>query len=210
MRFYHFPKWLRWKYPNAIWDFFLQPTSSNAIYLTFDDGPNPETTPWLLDLLDKYDAKATFFCLGKNVTENPQLFQQLIAKGHGIGNHTHNHLPGWQIDKKTYVENVEKAAIHIDSRLFRPPYGRIKTKQLKALNALGYTTVFWSHLSYDFDKRLTSTTRLKRLKKASRPGAIIVFHDAEKAFEQLKQELPQLLDFLNGKGMKFHAIQQPN
>jgi peptidoglycan/xylan/chitin deacetylase (PgdA/CDA1 family) len=194
MRFYKFPKWLKRIYPNAIWDFFL--TKDKSIYLTFDDGPNPLSTPWILELLNKHDAKASFFCLGKNTKENPYLFQKIQTEGHQIGNHTFNHLKGFKTNDKDYLEDVSLAAKYIPSKLFRPPYGKMKPSQYKKIRALGYTTVFWTHISFDFDHSMDNKLCLKKLKRAVKPGAIIVFHDSEKAFPQLKKILPPFLQYL--------------
>ena len=206
IRAFKFPKWLKGFYQTAIWDFSLIATEKNTIYLTFDDGPNPITTPWILDLLNQYKAKATFFCLGKNVQDHPALYQNIIEQGHTIGNHTMHHLHGWRTRTKDYVQDVISAAEHIDSHLFRPPYGKIKKKQLNQLKELGYTTVFWSHITYDFDKSLSTEKRMRKTNEAIFPGAILVFHDSEKAFAQIKIELPKLMEEWDKMGYTFAAI----
>ncbi len=205
MRYYKFPKWLKRFYPNAIWDFFLQENSS-VIYLTFDDGPTPEVTKWVLDCLDKYQAKATFFCLGKNVKNNPQLFNEILKHGHAVGNHSMNHLKGINTSTKKYIDDVVEAKKYIKSNLFRPPYGKCLPAQHKELSKLGFQTVFWSHISYDYDKTLSSTQRLKHLKLKVKPGTIIVFHDSQKAFPQLQNELPIILQYYKTKGYQFKVI----
>jgi len=205
MRYYKFPKWLKRFYPNAIWDFFLNDNSS-AIYLTFDDGPTPDVTEWVLNCLNDHQAKATFFCLGKNVINNPQLFNEIIEQGHSVGNHSMNHLKGINTSINKYIDDVVEAKKYIKSNLFRPPYGKCKPKQHKALTQLGFKTVFWSHLSYDFDENLSSNERINQLKNNVKPGSIIVFHDSQKAFPQLKKELPIFLEFYTKKGYSFNSI----
>lgn len=203
MRIYHFPKWLKWNYPNAIWEFT---TATKSIYLTFDDGPNPSTTNWILDTLAEYNAKATFFCLGKQVENHPNSFKRILNEGHSIGNHTYNHLNGWKTKTSVYLTDIKQAQTIIPSNLFRPPYGKIKRKQLKKLNALGFRTVFWTHLTYDFDNKLPPQQRIKKMISACKSGAILVFHDSDKAFPQLKNELPLLLKQLQQEGYSFLPI----
>lgn len=205
MRFYKFPKWLKRFYPNAIWDFFLDDSQHN-IYLTFDDGPTPMVTEWILDILSQYNAKATFFCVGNNVKKYPKLYNRYIEEGHSVGNHTMNHLKGISTNTKTYINDVIESSHYINSTLFRPPYGKCTPKQYKQLLSLGYQTIFWSHLYYDFDSNLTSNERFHQLKSNVKPGSIIVFHDSQKALPQLKKELPQLLEFFQSKGYHFKPI----
>ncbi len=205
MRFYQFPKWLKRFYPNAIWDFFLDDSQPN-IYLTFDDGPTPMVTEWVLDILAQYNAKATFFCVGNNVKKYPKLFNRYIDEGHSVGNHTMNHISGISTNTKVYINEVIEASQYIHSNLFRPPYGKCTPKQYKQLFSLGYQTIFWSHLYYDFDSNLTSNERLYQLKANVKPGSIIVFHDSQKAFPQLKKELPLVLEFYQSKGYDFKPI----
>ena len=205
MRFYKFPKWLKRFYPNAIWDFFLNQSQKN-IYLTFDDGPTPMVTEWVLDILKQYNAKATFFCVGNNVKKHPKLYNRYIEEGHSVGNHTMNHTKGISTNTKIYINDVMEASHYIKSNLFRPPYGKCTPKQYKQLFKMGYQTIFWSHLYYDFDANLSSGERLSQLKSNVKLGSIIVFHDSHKAFPQLKKELPQLLEFYQSKGYQFKAI----
>lgn len=208
MRYFKFPKWLKRFYPNAIWDFF--PASTNAtkatIYLTFDDGPNPKSTKWILDLLDSYNAKASFFCVGENVKKNPDLYASLIANGHVIGNHSFSHLNGAYTDTKKYIADIKKAEKFIDSKLFRPPYGKMKPKQYNKLKQMGFTTVFWSHISYDFDSKFEPEKRIETTLKRVKNGSIVVFHDSDKTFAQLKIELPLIMDVWKQKGFQFLAI----
>ncbi len=204
MKLYKFPKWTKRIYPDAIWDFYFK--EEKALYLSFDDGPNPTSTQWILDLLDKHNIKATFFCLGKNVVKNPGLFQSLIDNGHTLGNHSMTHPNGLKTESKIYAEDVIKAQELIPSKLFRPPYGKIKPAQYKALKEQGFKMVFWSIMSYDFDNTISSEDRLKNIRKNIKPGSVIVFHDSEKAFPQLEQELPLLMEEWIKEGYEFKLI----
>ena len=205
MRHFKFPKWTKRIFPEAIWDFYFK--DGNAIYITFDDGPNSLTTPWILDLLKEYQVKATFFCLGENVKNNPSLYQEILNQGHQIGNHSMHHPKGWMNENNAYLQDVLEAEKHIDSKLFRPPYGKIKPKQFKVLKEKGFEIVFWSLLTYDFDETLKSSERLKVIRRNVKPGSIIVFHDSEKAIAQLKNELPILLKEWVKSGYKFGTIE---
>lgn len=205
MRLYKFPKWLKRFYPGAIWDFSFS-SPSKKIYLTFDDGPNPITTNWILETLAAYQAKATFFCIGKNVELHPDLYAKLFQNEHTVGNHSFSHVNGFKVKTKEYLEDIKKAQKVINSVLFRPPYGKITPKQHRLISQLGFKTVFWSHISYDFDKNLGAETRIKKLLDAVKPGAIVVFHDSDKAFAQLSVELPQILQTLGEKGYEFDCI----
>lgn len=206
MRYYKFPKWLKRFYPDAVWDFFLQDNPEKTIYLTFDDGPNPHSTNWILDLLNEYQAKATFFCIGKNVENYPHLFQKLIQNQHQVGNHSYSHLNGMKTQSDAYIKDIEKAQTLIESNLFRPPYGRMKPKQHKILAEKGFKTVFWSHITYDFDKSLASSKRMEISLKRVKNNAIVVFHDSTKAFPQLENELPVLLSKWTAAGYQFKAL----
>lgn len=205
MRLYKFPKWLKRFYLGAIWDFSFS-SPAKKIYLTFDDGPNPITTDWILETLSAYQAKATFFCIGKNVELHPELYAKLIQNEHTIGNHTYAHVNGFKVKTTAYLEDIKKARKEINSVLFRPPYGKITPKQHRLVKQLGLTTVFWSHISYDFDLSLSSAKRIEKLLAAIKPGAIVVFHDSTKAFPQLSAELPQILQTLGEKGYEFDNI----
>ena len=208
IRFYKFPKWLKGFYPGAIWDFFLKSdSSSKVVYLTFDDGPTKDVTKWILHELDKVNAKATFFCVGENVKNLPNLFDEYIKGGHAVGNHTMNHLNGPKTSNEKYIKNVLKAKKHIESNLFRPPYGKCTPKQFKQISLLGFKTIFWSHLTYDYDMSLSSYKRIRAFKENVKDGSIVVFHDSLKAFPQLKTDLPILLCFLSDKGFSFKAIE---
>jgi peptidoglycan/xylan/chitin deacetylase (PgdA/CDA1 family) len=182
--------------PNVTWKV---KTSDKVLYLTFDDGPHPIITPLVLSVLDEYNAKATFFCVGENVNKYPDTFNQIIRKGHAVGNHTYNHIKGWQSTNEVYFDNIKKANEVIQSNLFRPPYGRIKPSQIKMLKH-DYRIVMWSILTRDYDKNLNTHIALKQLNELTKPGDIIVFHDSEKA----KQNM---LIILKGMLQHFHHLQ---
>ncbi len=182
--------------PNVTWKV---KTSDKVLYLTFDDGPHPTITPLVLSILDEYNAKATFFCVGENVTKYSEIFNEIISKGHAVGNHTYNHIKGWQSNNKAYLNNIKKAAEVIPSNLFRPPYGRIKPSQIKTLKH-DYRIVMWSILTRDYDKKLNPHIALKHLNKLTKPGDVIVFHDSEKAEQNM-------LIILKGMLQHFHQLQ---
>lgn len=184
------------------------PTAEKILYLTFDDGPHPVATAFVLNELKKYKAKATFFCIGKNVQEQPQLYQQILTEGHRVGNHTHNHLNGWKTDDKTWLSNVKEAAKWIDSDLFRPPYGKIRSFQAKLLQEAtpSFRIIMWNVLSADFDQNISKEQCFNHVKSNAKPGSIIVFHDSEKAFENMKYALSETLAHFSGMGYRFEAI----
>lgn len=180
----------------------------DAVYLTFDDGPNPEVTPFVLSELEKYGARATFFCVGNNVTRYPDIFARTAAAGHTMGNHTYNHLNGWKTCNAHYLKNIAQADKHIGSRLFRPPYGRIKLSQYRKLMRRypNYTVYMWDILSGDFDTTITGEQCLENVLQAIEPGSIIVFHDSDKARERLKTALPGVLEYCKQKGWAMKAL----
>ena len=186
-------------FSNYVWDI---PTAEKKVYLTFDDGPTPEITAWVLNQLKAFDAKATFFCIGENIQKYPEIFNSILLNGHNIGNHTFNHYNGWKTKTPEYIENVQlcKEAIQqqtTDNRqLFRPPYGKIKNAQAKALIASGYKIIMWDILSADFDTTITPEKCLENVLKNVAPGSIVVFHDSAKAFKNLEYTLPRTLQFL--------------
>ena len=188
---------------NYVWEI---PNNERKVYLTFDDGPTPEITPWILEQLKKYNAKATFFCIGQNIAKHPNLFKMVINDGHTIGNHTYNHLKGWQSSTQTYLDNVKLCHAEISNHqssmamLFRPPYGKIKFSQSKELRKLGYKIIMWDVLSADYDQKITPEQCLKNVLENVNSGSIIVFHDSVKAFANLQYALPKTLEFLNVKG----------
>jgi peptidoglycan-N-acetylglucosamine deacetylase len=198
--------WLLTKfYPECMWEV---KTAEKEIYLTFDDGPHPVATPFVLQELKRYEAKATFFCIGKNVKEYFEIYKQTISDGNKPGNHTFNHLNGWKVKDAVYLENIAMAAGIVDSKLFRPPYGRITKFQLKALKGSRFnlTTIMWSMLSGDFDEKLSGEDCYLNVIKNSRPGSIIVFHDSLKAFTSLTYALPRVLEYFSFKGYRFKSI----
>jgi peptidoglycan/xylan/chitin deacetylase (PgdA/CDA1 family) len=204
------PSFIPFLFMKRTWHFSRR---KKAIYLTFDDGPTPEITDWVLDKLKQYNAKATFFCLGKNIEENENLFNQIVQEGHSIGNHTHNHLNGLITDTETYVANVELAENSIFNfskksfKLFRPPYGKMTIKQAIALRKKGFKIIMWDVLSADFDTAITPKHCLNNTIANTENGSIIVFHDSVKAYEKLKFVLPQILDYYTKKGFIFKGIE---
>jgi peptidoglycan/xylan/chitin deacetylase (PgdA/CDA1 family) len=198
-------------FPNYVW---RMPTREKIVYLTFDDGPTPEITNWVLNQLQKFEAKATFFCIGNNIEKNPTIFHQIITDGHTIGNHTFNHVKGWNTSVDDYVNEVEKCEEAIvkssvkryKSRLFRPPYGKIKPSQAKLLRSKGYKIIMWDVLSGDYDTTISKEKCLKNVLHHVEPGSIIVFHDSVKAFPNLEDTLPKTLSFLTEKGYKMKVI----
>lgn len=206
--FVHTPWWLKKIYPRYQWEV---PTREKTLYLSFDDGPHPVATPFVLDQLKKYNAKATFFCIGKNVINYPGLYQRILEEGHATGNHTHQHLNGWKTSDPVYLNDIKTAAALINSRLFRPPYGRIRASQVKKLGeAMGYPAsriIMWSVLTGDFDTDLTRERCLERVKRHTRPGSIILFHDSEKAFPRMAYTLPRMLEHFTAAGYRFSKLE---
>lgn len=191
-------------FPGALWR--KEPEKGKIIYLTFDDGPIPEVTPWVLDVLDKYNVKATFFCVGDNVNKHPELYQQLLERGHQVGNHTFNHLQGLRTLTKNYIENVDMAADFIESKLFRPPHGHIRFPQFFKLRKK-YQVVLWDVVTRDYSKRMTPENVLDNVKKYTRNGSIIVFHDSLKAEKNMKESLPKAIEWLKQQGYSFGLLQ---
>ncbi len=196
------PGILKSLYKSCIWNF--SPVVP-AVYLTFDDGPHPKATPFVLEQLKKYGAKATFFCIGKNVVEQPEIYQQILLDGHSVGNHTHNHLNGWKTATDKYVANIKEAAQYIRSNLFRPPYGRISPFQIKELKK-DYRIIMWDVLSGDFDTEITGETCLQNVVFKLQPGSIVVFHDSEKAWDRMSYTLPRILEHCKRQGWEVKAI----
>lgn len=179
--------------------------TKDTIYLTFDDGPTPGVTQWVLETLGGYGAKATFFCVGKNVEEHPEIYKQVLMQGHTVGNHTYHHLNGWKTNKRRYLLDIKKCAKHIDSRLFRPPYGRLRKVHYKEIKDK-YSVVMWDVLSGDFDNRISNEKCLKNVVNKVRPGSVVVFHDSLKAENKLRYVLPKVLSVLSERGFVFTAI----
>ena len=180
-------------------------SSEKVVYLTFDDGPVPEVTPQVLGVLDDFDIKATFFCVGDNVKKYPELYREILMKGHSVGNHTFHHLNGFKVGQEQYLKDVEQASQLIDSRLFRPPYGKLTRKEKKILEQK-FQIVLWDVISYDYDKNLSPSQVLKNVKSYSRSGSVILFHDSVKAKNNMLTVLPQAISFLLAKGYRFEKL----
>jgi len=197
------PRFIQWLYPERIWAFSR---SSNSVFLTFDDGPIPELTPWVLDELKKHNAKATFFCIGENIQKHPEIFQRILSEGHSVGNHTFNHLKGTKTETSKYIENILIAEKLIDSKLFRPPYGKITSKQAKILQSKGFKIVMWDIISYDYDATISEEKCLQNVLKNIKPGCIVVFHDSIKAEKNLRFLLQKVLGIISERGWKCNPI----
>lgn len=208
MYLHHTPNIIQKLLPQFIWK---KIEHEKVVYLTFDDGPIPDITPWVINELDKYNAKATFFCVGDNIKKHPHIFQKLIQQGHTIGNHTFNHVKGLKSTDVQYLENTKLCAteiekFNINSSLFRPPHGRLKLSQVDKLKSLGYQIVMWDVLSGDFDHQLSKEKCLKKTLNATRNGSIVVFHDNIKSFDKLQFVLPLYLAALHQQGFSFKTI----
>jgi peptidoglycan/xylan/chitin deacetylase (PgdA/CDA1 family) len=189
-------------FPNFVWRI---PTHDKRIYLTFDDGPIPEVTPWVIDHLNNYNAKATFFCVGENVQKHPGVFLKLRKNGHSVASHTNNHISGWSTENIPYFHNVRRGATLVKSPLFRPPYGRIKPSQMPFLMR-HYHIVMWDVLSGDFDPKISEEQCLDNVLENTRPGSIIVFHDSLKSQKKLEFVLPQVLAYFSKLGYTFQPL----
>lgn len=202
MYFVNAPFFLRWMYPNVTWN---RSRLDKKIYLTFDDGPIPEITPWILDLLQEHQIKATFFCVGENIVKHPTIYQRLIREGHRIGNHTFNHLKGWDTPDDIYFQNIELCQQHTQSNLFRPPYARATKSQINLLNK-EYELIYYDVLSGDFDLKLSPEQCYKNVLKHTKNGSIIVFHDNLKAIPRVKYALPRVITNFLEKGYTFDTL----
>jgi peptidoglycan-N-acetylglucosamine deacetylase len=202
MYFIKTPKLIQNLFPNFTWKI---PTNEKVIYLTFDDGPIPEVTPWVLDVLEAYNAKATFFCVGDNVRKHPEVFEQVVKGGHAVGNHTFNHKSGWDTESIEYFHNVRHCAKLVHSNLFRPPYGRVTPKQSLFL-ARHYQIVMWDVLSGDFDPNITNEVCLSNVINATGRGSIIVFHDSLKAKDKMMYTLPKVIEHFAALGYRFESL----
>lgn len=181
-------------------------SEEKTIYLTFDDGPTPEVTDFVLDELKKFNAKATFFCVGENVKRHHQLYERILEEGHAVGNHTFNHLNGFRTKNKQYFENIEHAAAHIHSNLFRPPNGKIKKSQGRKLLKDGYQMIMWSVLSGDFDTSVSPEKCYLNVVRHASEGSIVVMHDSKKAKEKIYDSLPKILNYFSKRGYRFNRI----
>ena len=199
-------------FSSFVWDI---PTEEKIIYLSFDDGPHETATPFVLDQLKKYNAKATFFCIGKNVVLYPDIYQRIIEEDHAVGNHTYHHLNGWKTNDKIYLNDIKEASAIIQSNLFRPPYGRIKRSQWSIVNSQSFSNyqspfniIMWDVLSGDFDTKLSPEKCLQHVLDYTKQGSIIVFHDSTKAWDRMSYALPRVLAYFSEKGYVFKAIKK--
>jgi peptidoglycan/xylan/chitin deacetylase (PgdA/CDA1 family) len=206
MYFIKTPFWLQLIYRSCIW---RKPNQDRVLFLSFDDGPHPEATPFVLEQLSKFNAKASFFCIGKNVQLYPEIYAAILAAGHVVGNHTQNHMHGWKNTTENYMADIQEATKLIDSNLFRPPYGRISFSQIKALRldpALPQQIVMWDVLSGDFDTTITGEQSANNVIQHAGPGSIVVFHDSTKAMDRLRIALPKVLAHFSKLGYQFKAL----
>lgn len=206
------PSFVKKFYPNYVWDLFPEKkrSSEKVLYLTFDDGPVPEATEFVLEELDKFNAKATFFCIGDNVERHPEIFKQVVNQGHSIGNHTQHHLEGWKTDTSVYIDNIQIAESfikdHNSSKLFRPPYGRIKRQQGKQLIALDYKIIMWDVVAKDWRQDVSEKSCLANIVNNTSNRSIIVMHDSLKALNNVRYALPKLLEYFGDRGYRFERI----
>jgi len=200
------PKLLKRLLRDVVWDI---PGEDKVIYLTFDDGPNPVITPWVLDLLKTYEAKATFFCVGSNVEKYRAAYNMVLAAGHAVGNHTYSHKNGWKTRRETYLEDVKRCSTVFPTMLFRPPYGKLRKSHYKRIKE-DYKIVMWDVLSGDFDHTISNERCLANVLDNARAGSIIVFHDSEKALKKLYYTLPKVLEHFSHLGYAFKAIPGPS
>jgi peptidoglycan-N-acetylglucosamine deacetylase len=199
---YRIPHIVRWMFPNYTWKV---KTKSKMVYFTFDDGPHPEVTPWVLKQLQLYNAKATFFLIGDNIVKYPTVYNQILKDGHAIGNHTQNHLNGWNTNTDDYLNNISVCQKHLQTNLFRPPYGRIRRKQAQSVLKT-HKIIMWDRLSRDYEANLEIAESLKVMKQLPANGSIFVFHDSEKAFHNLQLLLPELLKYFASNGYQFMSL----
>lgn len=199
------PMLYRKLFPGAWWR-INESAKQKTVYLTFDDGPIPEVTPWVLNILEEYNIKATFFCVGDNVRKHPEVYQQVLDAGHQVGNHTFNHLQGWQHNTGHFLNNIKLARERIDSMLFRPPHGHMCVLQSRKIAAAGYQIVMWDVVTRDYSKLQTPQQVLSNVKQYVRNGSIIVFHDSLKAEQNLRYALPKAIEWLQSEGYKFEPI----
>ena len=218
------PILLKFIFRNWVWRL---PSKEKLLYLTFDDGPTPEITEWTLNELKKYEAKATFFCIGKNIPQHPAIFQKILDENHAVGNHTNNHLNGWKTKTDVYLQNIAEAEKHFEEKavtlslstllktssveggnhkLFRPPYGRLTLSQSKKIRKMGYKIIMWDVLSADFDPKVSYEKCLENVIRNIENGSIIVFHDSIKTSDKLKFVLPKVLEYYSYRGFEFHPL----
>ncbi|MEG1684352.1 MAG: polysaccharide deacetylase family protein [Bacteroides sp.] len=196
------PRIARWLYPNALWR--MNP-NEKSVYLTFDDGPIPEITPWVLDVLDRFNVKATFFLVGDNVRKHPQEYKMILERGHRVGNHTFNHIRGFEYHTCNYLANTDKTNDLIHSDLFRPPHGHMRFKQYFVLSKK-YKIVMWDLVTRDYSNKLNGTQVLAKVKHYVRNGSIITFHDSIRAEENMKYALPKAIEWMLAQGYTFKLL----
>lgn len=199
------PAFIKKTFPRLTWEY---PEGDKKIYLTFDDGPHPEITLQVLDILKTFGARATFFCVGENILRYPDVFEKIRRAGHQTGSHTHRHLNGWKTNDVIYLQDAAKASKLAQSILFRPPYGRIRLSQIKKMQN-DFQIVMWSVLSGDFDPSLPPEKCLNNVIRYTKDGSVVVFHDSEKAADRMLYSLPGVLKFFSEKGFRFEAIPRP-
>ena len=211
MFFFKTPKLFELLYPEVLWH---GARDKKHIYLTFDDGPVPEVTEYILDLLLEHKIKATFFCVGENVVRNQDIFLRIVNEGHCIGNHTYSHLNGWKVQEQEYINNIEacsdvfkKLGYDVEVRLFRPPYGKIKRKTLSKIKK-NYEIIMWDVLSYDFSNKVSAQKCLNKSLRHTKNGSIIIFHDSKKTFSKIKLVISQYVKFLKGKNYEFRMLDE--
>ena len=198
------PQIIRYLYPSAIW---RMDKDKKAVYLTFDDGPIPRVTPWVLDVLDKYGIKATFFMVGDNIRKHPDEFRMVVERGHRIGNHTFNHIRGLSYDINSYLENTDKACrMMMNTDLFRPPHGYMSPKQYAELKKR-YKIIMWDLVTRDYNRKFTGEQILQKVKKYVRNGSIITFHDSLKSEENIRYALPKAIEWLMEQGYEFKVFE---
>ena len=195
----------RWFFPGVFWRIPAPKKQLKCVYLTFDDGPIPELTPWILDTLDKYEIKATFFCVGENVKKHPELYNMILERGHRVGNHTFNHIQGIRYWSKNYIRNIAEASKYIDSDLFRPPHGHMRLPQVIRLRKL-FRIIMWDVVTRDYSPHMTAKGVFNNVKNYTRNGSIIVFHDSLKAIGRIEEALPKSIEWLMNEGYEFKVF----
>lgn len=198
------PWWLKKLYGHCIWEY---PGEAKKLFLSFDDGPHEEATPFVLDTLKRFNVPACFFCIGKNVKAHPALYRRILMEGHRVGNHTYDHLNGWKVKDKKYFDNIKQAAELIDSDLFRPPYGKISPFQSNYIRTnWKMKIVMWTSLSADFDTSIDTNKVVENVLLSARPGSILIFHDSAKALPRMKEALPKVIEYYLERGYSFETI----
>ena len=199
------PRVYRWLFPGAIWRIPAIEGQQKCVYLTFDDGPIPEMTPCILDILDRYGIKATFFCVGENVKKHPELYDMLLERGHRVGNHTFNHIQGIRFWSNNYIRNIAEASKYINSDLFRPPHGHMRMPQVLRLRKL-FRIIMWDVVTRDYSPHMTAKGVVNNVKRFTRNGSIIVFHDSLKATGRIEEALPESIEWLKEQGYQFKPL----